>query len=86
MQLIGLIRLAISKRHILRNFKRAIFESEDCAIAVMSADDEFKDGSFRARQNVLFEIGYCSPVKTVAQDYHAKLKFNFNAGATNWQK
>ena len=31
----------------------------NCAVAIMSPDDRTSDGKFRARQNVLFELGYC---------------------------
>jgi len=34
-------------------------EDCECAVAIMSPDDKTIDGKYRARQNVLFEIGYC---------------------------
>ena len=39
-------------------------ETEDCdfAIIVMTAEDEQHDGSLRARQNVIHEIGFCQGV------------------------
>lgn len=43
---------------VLNKFKKAAWKA-DCAIALMSPDDKFDNGNFTARQNVLFEIGYC---------------------------
>jgi len=43
---------------VLDKFKDAVWDS-DCAIAIMSPDDIANSGNYRARQNVLFEIGYC---------------------------
>lgn len=45
-------------KNILQKFKDATEES-DCAVAILSPDDDMADGSSRARQNVLFEAGYC---------------------------
>lgn len=40
-------------------FKDAVWEECDCAVAIMSPDDQMRSGRYRARQNVLYEIGYC---------------------------
>ena len=31
----------------------------DCAVVIMSPDDHTTSGMFRARQNVIYELGYC---------------------------
>lgn len=46
---------------VLEKFKDAVRDS-DCAVAIMSPDDIANNGSYRARQNVLFEIGYCQGI------------------------
>ena len=33
-------------------------ENCECAVVIMTPDDEMADGSFRSRQNVIHEIGY----------------------------
>jgi len=49
-------------RNIIDKFKNEIWDNACCAIAIMSPDDKLDDGNFRARQNVIFELGYCSGV------------------------
>ncbi|MES2006329.1 MAG: TIR domain-containing protein [Bacteroidota bacterium] len=49
-------------RNIIDKFKEKVWDHASCAIAIMSPDDQLNDGNFRARQNVIFEIGYCSGV------------------------
>lgn len=44
---------------IIEDLEENINEMCDCAVAIMSPDDITADGKNRARQNVLFEIGYC---------------------------
>lgn len=34
-------------------------EQSDCAVAIMSPDDKTENGNLRARQNVIYEMGYC---------------------------
>jgi predicted nucleotide-binding protein len=49
-------------QNIIDKFKDKVWDHTSCAIAVMSPDDQLNNGNFRARQNVIFEIGYCSAV------------------------
>ncbi len=48
--------------NILDKFRNAIWEDADCAVAVMSGDDHMGAGEVRARQNVIYELGYCQGV------------------------
>jgi predicted nucleotide-binding protein len=43
---------------ILDNLKGVIWDRAHCAVIVMSPDDKLESG-YRARQNVIFELGYC---------------------------
>ena len=45
-------------KFILKNVQNAVWDFAHCAIVVMSPDDAVQS-SFRARQNVIFELGYC---------------------------
>lgn len=49
----------VDQGDLLDLFKESVWEDCDCAVAIMSPDDKMKNGRVRARQNVLFEIGYC---------------------------
>jgi predicted nucleotide-binding protein len=49
----------VDQGDLLHLFKESVWEDCDCAVAIMSPDDKMKNGRVRARQNVLFEIGYC---------------------------
>ena len=49
-------------KNIIDKFKDQVWDEASCAIAIMSPEDELNGGNFRARQNVIFEIGYCSAV------------------------
>lgn len=44
---------------IFENLRDLIWEDAHCVIVVMTKDDEMKSGAKRARQNVVFELGYC---------------------------
>ena len=46
-------------KNIIDKFRSEIWENASCAVAIMSPDDKLHDGNFRARQNVIFELGYC---------------------------
>jgi hypothetical protein len=48
--------------NIINKFKDEIWDNACCAVAIMSPDDQLNDGNFRARQNVVYELGYCSGV------------------------
>jgi hypothetical protein len=37
---------------------KSIWYDSDCAVAILSADDQLVDGTFNARPNVLYEIGF----------------------------
>lgn len=52
------LKESYSGKNILEKFKDAIDKS-DCAVAILTPDDAMADGGTRARQNVLFEAGYC---------------------------
>ncbi len=51
-----------SGRHILEKFKDTVWEEIDCVIALMSPDDKLENGNYRARQNIIYELGYCQGV------------------------
>lgn len=44
---------------IFNKLRDVIWDDIHCAIIIMSADDITKQNKFRARQNVIFELGYC---------------------------
>lgn len=44
---------------IFDKLRDVIWDEIHCVVVIMSADDEMAEGSFRARQNVVFEMGYC---------------------------
>jgi predicted nucleotide-binding protein len=44
---------------LIEKLEDAVLEECDCAVAIMTPDDQMADGSLRARQNVLYEIGFC---------------------------
>lgn len=44
---------------IFENLRNLIWDDVHCVIVILTKDDEMKDGSKRARQNVVFELGYC---------------------------
>ena len=45
--------------HILTKIKETAWHKCDCAVALLSPDNQLSDGKIEARQNVIFEIGYC---------------------------
>jgi predicted nucleotide-binding protein len=45
---------------INEKIRKAVWHDCDCAVAILSADDQLVDGTFNARPNVLYEIGYCA--------------------------
>ena len=49
-------------QNIIDKFKKTIWDKACCAVAIMSPDDKLNEGNFRARQNVIYEMGYCSGV------------------------
>ncbi len=44
---------------LLDKIRHSVWEKAHCAIVIMSPDDVTEDKNFRARQNVIFELGYC---------------------------
>ncbi len=44
---------------LLEKIRHSVWEKAHCAIVIMSPDDVTKERKFRARQNVIFELGYC---------------------------
>lgn len=44
---------------IFQRLRDVIWDEIYCVIVIMSADDKTIDGASRARQNVVFEMGYC---------------------------
>lgn len=62
-----------SGKQILDKFTDAVIDA-DCAVAIMSPDDKLANGNFRARQNVLYELGYC---KGVLENYYAEEDYDF---------
>jgi predicted nucleotide-binding protein len=44
---------------IFQRLRNVIWDEIYCVIVIMSADDQTAEGNFRARQNVVFEMGYC---------------------------
>jgi predicted nucleotide-binding protein len=57
-----ILQNSYSGRNIIDKFKDEIYYNASCAVAIMSPDDKLDDGNYRARQNVFFELGYCSGV------------------------
>ena len=44
---------------IFDRLRDVIWDEIHCVVIIMSADDKTPEGLFRARQNVVFEMGYC---------------------------
>lgn len=44
---------------IFENIRNLIWDDIHCVIVLLTKDDELKNGEKRARQNVVFELGYC---------------------------
>lgn len=44
---------------IFENLRDLIWDEIHCVIVILNKDDEMLDGNKRARQNVIFELGYC---------------------------
>jgi predicted nucleotide-binding protein len=44
---------------IFENLRNLIWDDIHCVIVLLTKDDELKNGDKRARQNVVFELGYC---------------------------
>src|SRR4051794_35075657 len=44
---------------IFKNLRNLIWDDVHCVIVILTKDDEMLDGNKRARQNVIFELGYC---------------------------
>ena len=44
---------------IFENLRDLIWDDVHCVIVILTRDDEMLDGNKRARQNVVFELGYC---------------------------
>ena len=44
---------------IFERLRDVIWDEIHCVVVIMSADDETAEGLYRARQNVVFEMGYC---------------------------
>lgn len=49
-------------RIIFDKFRDTVWEEVDCAVAIVSPDDKLDNDNYRARQNVLYELGYCQAV------------------------
>jgi predicted nucleotide-binding protein len=57
-----LLQNSFSGRNIIDKFKDEIWYNASCAVAILSPDDKLDNGNYRARQNVFYELGYCSGV------------------------
>lgn len=44
---------------IFENFRNLVWDEAHAVIILLTKDDEMPDGRKRARQNVVFELGYC---------------------------
>lgn len=44
---------------IFESLRNLVWEDIHCVLVLMTKDDEMKGGAQRARQNVVFELGYC---------------------------
>lgn len=44
---------------LLKKVRSTVWDHAHCAVIVMTPDDRTTKGHFRARQNVVFELGYC---------------------------
>src|ERR1019366_1291817 len=56
------LKESYSGKLILDKFRDTVWDEADCCVAIMSPDDKLESGNFRARQNVLYEVGYCQGV------------------------
>lgn len=56
------LKESYSGKVVLDKFRDTIWDEVDCAVALLTPDDTLANGSFRARQNVLYELGYCQGV------------------------
>ena len=57
-----ILKNSFSGKHMMDKFKDEIWNNACCAVAIMSPDDKLDNGNFRTRQNVIYELGYCSGV------------------------
>jgi predicted nucleotide-binding protein len=57
-----ILKDSFTGKNIIDKFKDEIWDNACCAVAIMSPDDKLNDGNFRTRQNVIYELGYCSGV------------------------
>jgi len=44
---------------LLKKVRKTVWKQAHCALIVMTPDDQSIDKAYRARQNVVFELGYC---------------------------
>ncbi|PZR25253.1 MAG: hypothetical protein DI538_27455, partial [Azospira oryzae] len=49
----------VDGKYLLERVRDSVWKEAHCAIVIMSPDDMTKQKQFRARQNVVFELGYC---------------------------
>jgi predicted nucleotide-binding protein len=65
-----ILKDTITHNYLLENVRNVIWEKAHCAIVIMSPDDMTKQRQFRARQNVVFELGYClGAFDSIDEDY-----------------
>jgi predicted nucleotide-binding protein len=69
------LRESFSGKIIFDKFRDTAWENMDCAVAVLTPDDELNNGTFRARQNVFFELGYCRAVFDSNDDGYNESEF-----------
>ena len=44
---------------IFSNLRKLIWDDVHCVVIILTQDDQMNNGNKRARQNVVFELGYC---------------------------
>jgi predicted nucleotide-binding protein len=56
------LKESFSGKVVFDKFRDTVWEKIDCAVAILTPDDQLNDGNFRARQNIIYELGYCQGV------------------------
>ncbi|MGB8194298.1 MAG: TIR domain-containing protein [Chitinophagaceae bacterium] len=53
-----ILKESFSGKVLFNKFRDTLWNQADCVVAIMTPDDKLNDGSFRSRQNVIYELGY----------------------------
>src|SRR5258706_2767498 len=52
-----ILKDSFAGKNIIDKFKNEVWDNACCAVAILSPDDKLDDDNFRARQNVIYELG-----------------------------